>query len=184
MNDVTIHGSILVFLQQFVDGYKAGFWPRLLQDTGLGSRAYDIHQNYPFKEFERLVTRLSQLLGTSVPDLHEKLGEKLVPALLGMYGRYVQPEWKTFELLMYTEMIMHKAVRQQESKAAPPILNISRVHDKLLMIDYFSKRKLSRLAVGIIKGIARHYNESEKVKVIPMSEPYEERVQIRIEFDR
>ncbi len=38
------------------------------------------------------------------------------------------------------------------------------------------------LAIGIIKGIAKYYNESEKVIVIPKTNPNEDRVQIRVEF--
>ena len=41
---------------------------------------------------------------------------------------------------------------------------------------------MASLAVGIIKGIAKYYNESEKVKVIPATDLNDERVQIRVEF--
>ena len=60
---------------------------------------------------------------------------------------------------------MHKAVRKEENKANPPTLHISRVSDKLLIIDYYSKRRMASLAIGIIKGIAKFYNESEKRQI-------------------
>ncbi len=50
------------------------------------------------------------------------------------------------------------------------------------MIDYFSKRKMGALAVGIIKGIATYYNEQDKIEIKSMSDPEDERVQIRVEF--
>jgi hypothetical protein len=85
-------------------------------------------------------------------------------------------------MLENTELVMHKAVRMEENQAAPPFLNVSRVHDNLIIIDYYSKRKLASLAIGIIKGIAKFYDETEKVHVVPMTNPNDERVQIRIEF--
>ncbi len=81
-----------------------------------------------------------------------------------------------------TELVMHKAVRKEENKANPPVLNVSRVHDNLLIIDYYSKRRLACLAIGIIRGIIKFYNETDKVTVIPNTNPADERVQIRIEF--
>ena len=41
---------------------------------------------------------------------------------------------------------------------------------------------MASLAVGIIKGIAKYYNESSKVKIVPTTNPNDERVQIRVEF--
>jgi hypothetical protein len=73
-------------------------------------------------------------------------------------------------------------VRKQENQADPPVLLVTRVHDKLLTIDYYSKRRMASLAIGIINGIAKYYNEADKVKVICQSDPNDERVQLRIEF--
>lgn len=77
---------------------------------------------------------------------------------------------------------MHRAVRKEENKASPPTLNVSRVNDKLLIIDYYSKRRMASLAIGMIKGIAKFYNESEKLQITLNAESDDERVQIRVEF--
>ena len=74
------------------------------------------------------------------------------------------------------------AVRTEQSIANPPVINVRRIHDKLLVIDYYSKRKMASLAVGIIRGIAAFYSESEKVVVIPTTDQGDENVQIRVEF--
>ena len=77
---------------------------------------------------------------------------------------------------------MHGAVRRLNSTANPPILNVSQVNDKLLIVDYHSRRKMASLAIGIIRGIAEYYGESQSVKIISMTDPDDERVQIRLEF--
>ncbi|MCE3229509.1 MAG: hypothetical protein K0S32_4060 [Bacteroidetes bacterium] len=179
---INVHGSIFLLLRQFANEYKEGTWDYLLRETGLEEKTYNIHENYPLSDLERMILKASELTGLSEDTLKEKFGKQMVPSLMKMYQNYVDPSWKTFELLEYTELVIHKAVRKEESKANPPVLNVSRVHDNLLIIDYFSKRKMGSLAVGIIKGIAEYYKESDRVKVISLSNPNEERVQIRVEF--
>lgn len=178
----TLHGSLFFLLKNFVNSRRPGLWPAILKKVGLGEKEYNVHEVYPVSEFNGILREAARFAGQDVPGFTEEFGKELVPSLLSIYAKYVDPKWKTFDLLLYTEMIMHKAVRKEENKASPPVLNVSRVHDKLLIIDYYSKRKMGSLAVGIIKGIAGHYNEDDRVKVHSMTEPDEERVQIRVEF--
>lgn len=76
---------------------------------------------------------------------------------------------------------MHGAVRKG-STATPPALNVTQVSDHLLFIDYYTKRKMGGLAIGIIKGIAKYFNESKQVHVLSMTNPNEEWVQLKVEF--
>lgn len=178
-----MHGSTFILLQRFVEKtYGSDVWDKLLQESGVGIKVFDPHQNYPLLEMEAIVGEASRITGLSEDTLKEKFGEAMVPDLMALYKKYVDPEWKTFEMLLYTEHIMHKAVRKENSNANPPVLNVSRVHDKLLIIDYYSERKMGALAVGIIKGIAQYYNEGNKIKVESTTSPNDERVQIRVEF--
>jgi len=183
LNDSNIHGSVFLLLENYVNGFGEGVWKSLINAAGLSGRIYSGRENYPLTEMQSILVEASRATGLQESDLKEQFGEKLVPALLAMYKNYLNPEWKTFELLEFTEHVMHKAVRKEESKANPPVLNVARVHDKLIIIDYYSKRKMGSLAVGIVRGISKYYNESDRVKVIPMTNPNEERVQIRVEFD-
>src|SRR5688572_1849446 len=181
--ELQVHGSMFFLLKKFIDdNYGDGTWLKLNQAAGITVPDYDIHKNYPASQMFSLIGAAADHSGFTENKLREKFGEHLVPDLLNIYKAYINPSWKTFEMLENTELVMHKAVRKQENKANPPVLNVSRVHDKLLIIDYYSKRKLASLAIGIIKGIAKFYNESEKINVIPMSSENDERVQIRIEF--
>lgn len=178
-----IHGSIFLLLSRFIaDRYGPETWTTLLDNAGLKKHAYELHESYPLFEIESIILQASRLTGIAESDLKENFGQHMAADLMKMYLHYLSPEWKTFDILVNTEIVMHKAVRKQEHKANPPILNISRVHDKLLIIDYYSERKMGSLAVGIIKGIAAYFNEEENIKVVPLSNPNDERVQIRVEF--
>lgn len=182
--EIEMHGSMFVLLKKYIEtNYSNEIWIKLVQEAGAGDITYGMHQSYPASQMYSIMSGASVYAGISESNLKENFGEFLVPDLMHLYKSYVKPEWKTFEVLEYTEIVMHQAVRKEESTANPPILNISRVHDKLLIIDYYSKRKMADLAVGIIKGIAKFYGESQKVHVIPATGSNDERVQIRVEFD-
>lgn len=181
--ELKVHGSIFLLLKKFVENnYSADTWIKLTETAGTPPSSYDIHKNYPARELFALISTAAYHMGFSENDLKEKFGEYLVPDLLCMYKSHIPPSWKTFEMLLYTEQVMHKAVRNEASGANPPVLHISKVNDNTLIIDYYSKRKLASLAIGIIRGIAKFYKESERVQIIPKSNPDDERVQIRVEF--
>lgn len=181
--DDKLHGSIFVLLKKYVENtYSYDFWTKRKDEAGIGHAEYVLTEKYQTSEIFKILHSISLSTGTSVHELQEKFGEHLVPDLLSVYGKYVDPNWKTYDLIKHTESIMHKAVRMENQDANPPILNISTVSEKLMIIDYYSRRCMASLAIGIIKGIAKYYNENNVVSVKTTTGPDDERVQIRIEF--
>ena len=181
--DDRMHGSIFVFLKRFVEStYDFSTWIKLLEDAGVERSTYTMHEMYPTQELTAIVDAASEITEIPVPALHEKFGIFLVPDLLLIYQKYIDPNWRTFDMLLNTENVMHGAVRKEDNRASPPILNVSKVNQNLLVIDYFSKRKMAGVAIGIIKGIAHYYNESDQVNVFAVTPLDAERVQIRVEF--
>lgn len=184
MNEVhhEIHGSMLYLLKKFViHSYSEEIWQQLTNEAHTQGD-FETTKNYPLAEIIGIMKAASQHTGLSLTEIEEKFGEYLVPDLFRIYGNYLNPAWKTFDVLLNTERVMHGAVRHLNSTAHPPILNVSKVNEHLLIIDYYSKRKLASLAVGMIKGIANYYMEGNLIEVKPTTEPDDERVQIRVEF--
>lgn len=178
-----MHGSLFVFLKRFVESnYDFSTWIRLLENAGIDRSTYTMHELYPTQELNTIVEEASRLTDLPIEKLHEMFGEFLVPDLLLIYQKYINPAWRTYDMLLHTETIMHGAVRKEDNRASPPILNVSKVNQKLLVIDYFSKRRMAGVAVGIIKGIARYYHEYDQVSVVPVTPLNAERVQIRVMF--
>jgi hypothetical protein len=143
---------------------------------------FELTKSYPLEAIGGIVVAASQMTGMPEDEIKERFGEYLVPDLFTLYKSYLQPHWKTYDVLLHTEKVMHGAVRKLNSSANPPILNVNKINDNLLMIDYFSKRRMASLAVGIIKGIAKYYNEEDVVHVRSMTALNDERVQLRVEF--
>ena len=178
-----MHGSIFVFLKRFVESnFDYSTWLKLLDQAQIHRDAYLMHDMYPTQELEAIVEAASSLTGKSRFDLHVKFGEFLVPDLLLIYKKHIKPEWKTYQMLENTEFAMHGAVRKEDERASPPMLLVTKVGNKQLVVDYYSKRRMAGVAIGIIKGIANYYNEAESVTIIPVTKPEAERVQIRVQF--
>ncbi|MES2565598.1 MAG: heme NO-binding domain-containing protein [Bacteroidota bacterium] len=182
-NHQHIHGSIFFLLRKFIiNNYSEEMWHILNAEAHVEESGIEMTKSYDLSDILGIMQTASTHTNLSIKELQEKFGEYLVPDLFKIYGNYLNPNWKTFDVLLNTETVMHGAVRKLNSTAHPPILNVSQVNEHLLIIDYHSKRKLASLAVGIIKGIANYFNESRQVHVKPTTEADAERVQIRVEF--
>ncbi|MEJ8803413.1 heme NO-binding domain-containing protein [Pontibacter sp. H249] len=178
-----MHGSIFVLLKRFVENlYDYSTWLRLLEEAGIERASYQMHEMYPTSELFALVQKASQITGIPAYDLMERYGQFLVPDLMLIYNKYINPDWRTYEMLLNTEEAMHGAVRKEDSRTSPPKLLVTKKGANQLIIDYHSERRMAGVAVGIIKGIAQYFNESDKIEVTRITPEDEPRVQIRVSF--
>ncbi|WP_162056232.1 heme NO-binding domain-containing protein [Pontibacter pamirensis] len=178
-----MHGSIFVLLKRFVESlYGYSTWVNLLEAAGIKHAPYQMDETYPTGEIAAIVGKASELMRVPPHQLMEQYGESLVPDLLLVYKKHMRPEWRTYDMLLNTEAAMHAAVREKDSRATPPLLLVTKKGSRQLIVDYHSKRRMAAVAVGIIKGIAKYYDESDKVEVTLLTPVGEERVQISVDF--
>ncbi|RDV11459.1 hypothetical protein DXT99_24680 [Pontibacter diazotrophicus] len=178
-----MHGSIFVLLKRFVESlYGYSTWVNLREAAGVKHAPYQMNEMYPTSEIFAIVGKASELMGIPPHELMEQFGESLVPDLLLIYKKYVRPEWRTYDMLLNTETAMHAAVRKEDSRTTPPILLVTKISDRQLLIDYHSKRRMGGVAVGIVRGIAKHFDESDKVEVTLLTPAGEEDVQVKVDF--
>lgn len=155
-----MHGIIFAELRKYVDTKFGGStWNTLLDGAGLKGKMYLPIQEYPDADVVALVTTASSATGMPVPAILEDFGEFIAPSLLGMYRTLVKPEWKTLDVLEFTESTIHTVVRSRNPGAKPAELKGVRVSPTELHLTYTSSRKLCPIAKGIIKGLGKHYKE-------------------------
>jgi len=155
-----MHGLILVELKKFVrTNFGDVAWTDMLRAAGLESKVYLATDTCPDAEVVALVTAASRQLGKPAPAILESFGEFLVPDLVRLYAAIIHPTWRTLDLLANTETVMHKAVRAQSPGATPPNLICQRPGPGEVVIIYSSPRKMCALARGLVKGIAKHFDE-------------------------
>ncbi|QIX63145.1 hypothetical protein HER32_19005 [Hymenobacter sp. BT18] len=176
-----MHGTIFALLKRYVQTqYDHSTWLRLVEAAGLESGDFSHKDVYPDEQMDALVGAAAGMTGLPVAELQERFGEYLVPDLMYMYQKLLQPHWNTLDMLEHTELTMHAQVRREHSQNAPPVLNVTRLSVHELVIDYVSARRMGPLAVGIVRGVARYYDEADLIDVTPTTSEDGQEVRIRV----
>jgi tRNA A-37 threonylcarbamoyl transferase component Bud32 len=159
-----MHGLIFLQLQRFVQkqgGIPA--WEGLLREARLPVKSYSPARVYPDEEVLALVGAASRLLNMPAGAVLEAFGEFLAPELIRLYGRLIEPGWKTLDLIENTEKLIHTAVRVGNPGAQPPVLDCIRSTRDEVQIVYSSDRQLCGVARGLVKGVAHYYGETVRI---------------------
>jgi predicted hydrocarbon binding protein len=160
-----VHGIVFGELKQYVNhsmGTQA--WNELLESAGLGRRLYLAVQEYPDAEMGAILGAASKRTGLPPNEILHAFGDFIGPHLMKMYRMYIQPEWKTLDVIEHTEERIHRMVRRDHAGARPPYLSTTRRSENEIVVHYSSARRLCALARGIAQGIARHYDETVEIR--------------------
>ena len=155
-----MHGLILVQLQKFAQqSIGPNQWRDALFQSGIENTAFSVAMNYDDSKAFELVKLAAKALGIPTDDVVESFGRFLASELIKLYQRVIKPGWRTLDIIENTETFIHSAVRASNPGATPPVLDAIRISEDELHLLYSSNRKLCKLATGIIKGLADHYDE-------------------------
>lgn len=156
-----MHGLIFAELQKYAETrHGKGTWHILLQKAGQEAKFYLPVREYPDSELGALVVAASSMTGLPVAEVLKDFGEFIVPDLIKMYGHLMRPEWTTIDVIENTEGTVHSVVRVKNPGAKPPQLNTERLSANEVVLFYTSPRQMCALAIGISKGLAKHFNEN------------------------
>ncbi|MDY7226135.1 heme NO-binding domain-containing protein [Hyalangium rubrum] len=158
-----MHGIIFSQLRNYAQARlgERG-WESLLREAKLPARVYLAFQSYPDTDAVALCGAASRLLGCSIRDVLEDVGEFMVPGLMKIYGAFIQPGWSVLEVIEHAERI-HEKVRR-DPHATPPRLECHRVEPHTVRVVYSSPRKLCGLGIGFVRGLASTLNQRVEVQ--------------------
>jgi hypothetical protein len=105
-----------------------------------------------------MVVAASSTTGLPVAEVLEDFGEFIVPDLVKMCGHVLRPEWGAIDVIENTEGTVHSVVRVKNPGAKPPELKTVRHGANEVVLFYTSPRQMCALAVGIGKGLGKHFN--------------------------
>lgn len=159
-----MHGVVAYGLERYVQRrFGPMVWDALIAGSAYREKPFVPTGNYPDAEVVALVTRLSQQTGVAVATLLEELGDSLAPRLMQMYAAFVDPQWRSLELIEQTEQTIHRVIRMRDPAARPPALRCERIGADHLRLLYASERRMCAVARGIVRGVARHYGEEIEI---------------------
>jgi hypothetical protein len=160
-----LHGIIHAELRKYVEArHGSDAWNACLEAAGLSHKMFLPISSYPDADAVAIVSAASKLTNIPAERILEDFGEFIAPDLLNMYQSLVEPHWKTIELLLHTEDVIHRVVRINNKGAQPPKLQFEPVGPNELKFYYHSPRRMAAVAKGIIRGVAKHYGQTVLIR--------------------
>ena len=132
--------------------------------------AYTAVGTYDHAELVRMVVRLSEITGTSVPKLLYAFGEHLACRFAQLYPVFFKTAPDLFQFLASIDGHIHVEVRKLYPDAELPRFETVSRSDDAISLVYRSSRHMSDLAQGLIAGTAVHYGETVNVIVTATSD--------------
>ncbi len=148
------------FSEMIENQYGYGLVDQVLIETELPSGgAYTTIGTYDHAEMNTLVQRLSQKIGTSVPDLLRAYGRYMFTTFTKNYYPFIARSDSAFSLLKSVQHHIHVEVRKLYPDAELPHFTVEQPAPERLTMHYVSERKLSDFAYGLIEGCLLHFGE-------------------------
>ena len=118
-----MHGVIFFLLQRFTDNaFGSDGWTSLFEEAGLPLKTYSPATSHPDDELYRLIGAAAEIANRPATEIIESFGEYIAPELLALHPDHVDKQWKTLDLLVNTETVLHRVVRRTDPEADPPVL--------------------------------------------------------------
>jgi predicted hydrocarbon binding protein len=157
-----VHGLIFFYLHKFAERFPAASTSR--SGSSVSGQKHLPSGVYPDADAVAMLADLAAAAGRPLPAVVTEFGEFLAPHLVKVAGTFIDPGWKTLDLIEHTEAIIHRMVRSTNPGAAPPVLEAFRAADDEIQLVYSSKRSLCTLAIGIVRGLATHFQERVSIE--------------------
>jgi hypothetical protein len=126
--------------------------------------AYTSVGTYPAGEMVALVCALSARTGAAPGALLEAFGEHLAVTFARMFPQLFAASGNALDFIAGVETYVHVEVRKLYPEAELPRFDIERPRPGALAMHYRSPRAMPELAVGIIRGIGKHYAETLEIR--------------------
>jgi hypothetical protein len=132
-------------------------------DTATGG-AYTTVGTYDHHELIRMVSRLSEITGISVPELEIAYGKYLFNIFTERYNNLIINAKSCFDFLISIDSYIHIEVRKLYPDAELPTFHHQLIGPHHLLLEYHSRRPFADLAEGLILGCADYFGEKIELK--------------------
>ncbi|MCF8374128.1 MAG: heme NO-binding domain-containing protein [Bacteroidales bacterium] len=148
------------FLEMVESKFGFDVSDRIITKSNLPSKGiYTSVGTYDFSEMVSLITNLHIETKLEIPLLIQTFGEYLFNSFSSLYPHFFEKKKSSFDFLENLEEYIHVEVLKLYSDAQLPRFEISRNNEKQMVMVYYSSRKLSDLAIGLLRGCFSHFNE-------------------------
>lgn len=149
------------FIEMVENEFSIEISNEIIDESSLPSGgAYTSVGTYDYHEMLQLVTKLSEKSGIPVEDLVLKFGIYLFGRFYELYPAVFDNIHDTFDFLGHVEGHVHMEVRKLYTDTELPSFETSLPDSQTMIMVYRSKRPFGLLALGLIRGCIKHFNEN------------------------
>lgn len=153
-----------IVFTEFMDHVEATFGPDMVDDmidrSGVPSGGvYTAVGTYDHAEIVALVSTLSRMSGTPVPDLVAGFGEFLGDRFTDRFRAFFEQQTCLFDFLTSVEGHIHVEVRKLYPDAELPSIVLQERTEDRARVRYRSPRGMDDLAVGLVTASAKFYGD-------------------------
>lgn len=152
------------FLEMVEDGMGYDTVDQLITESNLPSGgAYTAIGTYDHSEMVTLVMGLSKKTSIPVPDVLHAFGQYLFGTFQKSYSTFLDAAPDAFTFLESIEKYIHVEVKKLYPDAELPRFHTRRKNEKLLEMTYYSDRRMSDFALGLIEKTFEYYKEKATI---------------------
>ena len=160
---------------EFLEMVEAAHSPEVVDDLIDAANlpadgSYTAVGTYPCSDLVKLLALYSKHVGTPVEDLLRDFGVRLFKRFYQQYPEFFEGGLDTFSFLEGVDAYIHMEVRKLYPEAELPRFEHERTDEHTLRLIYHSNRPLARLAEGLIRGCAAHFDEAIELTVSDLSQ--------------
>ncbi|MGR5266818.1 heme NO-binding domain-containing protein [Vibrio astriarenae] len=128
--------------------------------------------SYDHKDLVKLIVNLSKTTEVPPDQLQEVFGETVFKNLLATLPSNAALADCThcFEFVRHVEEYIHVEVKKLYPDANPPKFEFISETETELVFDYKSARCMAHVCVGLLKGCAKHFDQSIEMAMAPLNE--------------
>lgn len=156
---IIMRGVVVTGLKSYIEtNYSLALWNEILESKDQQDLLVMVAEHYKDEEVIELILSAAQLTNHEVTDFIEKFGCHLF-TILAKYYNFILLEITSYDQLLNSlDDIIHPQVKKLHPDAMVPIFSVSNQSNGWEVI-YESERKLCPLAIGLLDGAAKHFNE-------------------------
>ena len=161
-----------IIFTEFLDIIEESFGLEVCQqmlDEAADMGSYTAVGSYDHRALVKLIVTLSKITGVKAESLQEIYGEAVFIRLLETLPAMADRREGTFSFIKKVEDHIHTEVKKLYPDATPPRFEFISETESHMVMDYKSARCMSHVCLGLIKGCAKHFDQTIYIMMEPQN---------------
>lgn len=148
------------FLEMAEKDYGHNLTEKIISELGVGNNGvYESEIGYPCAQFVELCELLGREIGNSSSDIAKNFGEYLFSRLVILFRPNFAGNSNIFEFLDQVDEFIHEKMQNSFPALKIPKFRAIKINESTFQISYQTEKILVDLAIGLLMGCQRFFNE-------------------------